>query len=357
MNTTEDSPDEDVRPASPRIILRAVRAKFLGSGLVYRDALTTRGSLALVPENFMVKPQAADPSLMWLDGKAHPKVGILCPPQSWFDSNVPEPVTGKRLKSWQPTEPWNREKAGHGDKLQVAHEFWEWLESSTLNQPADLTDLTLLGRDYATLGDVSYLGGAGDGPREEADNAPGSRSWTNSYLGGRSSQPTSFLHNRLLSSIVLLEGSAAEASAVIAQHFVPSSQLAVQGPKYGISEVSLGKRTLIEMGTAGLLRETDGDGGWFALETEASTSDGDSEIAREIRSDLNLLKRQELATNLQIAALRKRVESNEAFFVPSKDAPGAETRVLQWQKVQRRKIIMLQKRFEQKIGVGEDGFE
>ena len=361
--------EEDEVPAKPKT---SVRVKFSGTALVYRDSLTTRGTVALVPERFMEKVPV-DVISMWLDGKTHPKVGILGPPPAWLE-HLLAPYTGKRSKAWLQTEPWNREKPGPGGTkvLDLAHagEFWDWVDGN-LSQFGDVGDLALLGSDYAALGDSSLLSEIRGPPNYElgmpispppttdsiSPTAPGSIAWVASKTSSSAfdaSCDESFFYQRLLSSIVLPEQNSNSAAAGADQHFIPASQLRVQGVALGNrSDLGQRKRTLIEMGSAGILRETDGGGKWLALEAEVARSDGGSDICRQIRNDVQLLKRLEQATNATIAQLRKRVERNEPLVVPSRDDKGAESRVQQWQKFQKKKFQILQKKFEEKLGIAD----
>jgi len=360
----------------PAIAQRAVRAKFVGSGLVYQDSLTSRGALALVPETLMEKKAPLDVVSMWLDGKVHPKIGILGPPPSWLESRFQAPFTGKRSRAWQQTEPWNREKNGAGGTkvLDLSHagDFWDWLDSSAAGAthvPDDITTLSLLGGDYAAIGDVSSLSEIRVPPDFEfglpvlppiskaISLAPGSRSWVASKTAASASAPSpsqdeSYFYQRLLASIILpVEGSSgSHASSSGANQFVPDSQL-VQSQGAMVPNLGRRKRTLIELGTAGLLRETDGDGDWLALDESVSRSDGDSEVCREIRKDVQLLKRQEQVCNFHIARLRKRVERNQATVTFTRDDAATQARIMQWQKLQRKKAIALQKRFEASLGL------
>jgi len=362
---------------------RNVRARFIGSGLVYRDSLTTRGTLASVSESFMEKP-SLDPGAMWLDGSRHPKVGVLGPTPSWFNNHLPVAYTGKRLKTWQQTEPWNREKVGaDGAKvldLTNTGDFWEWLENNALAPPAtsDLSDLTLLGERNREIGTLTQISGPPNydfgvpvaPPISEviSPHCVGSRSWVQSKLSNCSSSGSSssssgsntatagtnpspdesLFYQRLVASVILPDSSYPPSSQ---KFIVPASQLTAQSTQFSIPEIGLRKRTLIELGAVGLLRESDGDGNWLSLEVAAAKSDKDSQVCREIRSDTELLKRQELLVNPQIALLRKRLERGEACFTATREDNSAQARVLHWQKLQRKKQMLLQKKFEEKLGI------
>jgi hypothetical protein len=115
-----------------------------------------------------------------------------------------------------------------------------------------------------------------------------------------------------------------------------------------IPNMGIRKRTLIELGTLGVLRELDGD--WLALEEEASATDLDSEISRETRALIQVLKNEERIVNAHISRLRRRVENDETVFGNREDAASLKT-TEKWQKLQRKKFQILEQKFLERLGI------
>jgi hypothetical protein len=116
-----------------------------------------------------------------------------------------------------------------------------------------------------------------------------------------------------------------------------------------IPNLGIRKRTLLELGTLGLLRELDGD--WLALEEEASTTDLDSEISREIRALIQVLKNEERIINAHISCLKGRVENDESVFGKKEDTARPLKTVDKWEKLQRKKFQILEQKFLERLGI------
>jgi hypothetical protein len=343
---------------------RQVRARFWGTGMVASEHISVRGAAASVTESFMVERKAPDVVAMWLDGTRHPKVGILgLPPVD----TAAVPYTGKRLRNWQQLEPWNREKVHSSSGTRSLdhvrdRDFWEWFESSICNSHPGphLHELVLQGSDHATLEnaegeathpwqqeenqDVVIVPPSAKVSRRNDDGQAGSRRWIEEKTRDRQSGGE-FFYDRILSSIILPEpmGSQPHPLLTDAQLAVDPSTI-VPIPNLGIR-----KRTLLELGTLGLLRELDGD--WLALEEEASTTDLDSEISREIRALIQVLKNEERIINAHISCLKGRVENDDSVFGKKEDTARPLKTVDKWEKLQRKKFQILEQKFLERLGI------
>lgn len=344
-----------------------VRVKFSGTGLLQSSLLTPRGTIALVEESFMHK-KIPDVISIWLDGARHPRIGTLGLPLS-HSNHPPPPYTGKRLRTWQQLEPWNRERPNPENNATKrstldhvgSQQFWEWLESMSVVYPNDMRNLALLGGDYNVIGDLGPVQAHSGDP--EAENAMeysqallppppptassiGSREWvgslindgTTSSLPGEKGAGESFFYQRLLASIILPDGQ---------PHPLIDTTPAITS-RVDLSDISLRKRTILELGSTGLLRDTDGDGNWLSVEDNASASDVDSEICRELRAAMRRLRREELSVNGMIAGLRRRLEAGEAMYGRPVN-PAAEHQqnmtINKWAKAERKRFLALEQKF------------
>jgi len=344
---------------------RQVRARFWGTGMVASEHISARGAAATVTESFMIERKAPDVVAMWLDGTRHPKVGILGLPP--VDAAA-VPYTGKRLRNWQQLEPWNREKVHSSSGTRSLdhvrdRDFWEWFDSSICNSHPGphLHELVLQGSDHATL---EYAEGEDTHPGQEEnlsvvvpphvskisrrniDDQAGSRRWIEEKTRDSQHQTSAgvFFYDRILSSIIMPEPAGSQPHPLLTD-----AQLAVDpSAVIPIPNMGIRKRTLIELGTLGVLRELDGD--WLALEEEASATDLDSEISRETRALIQVLKNEERIVNAHISRLRRRVENDETVFGNREDAASLKT-TEKWQKLQRKKFQILEQKFLERLGI------